>query len=184
MTSLKRSAIQSLIQQLAYPAKIITAATEPPADPDYERRLRLWAADCAARGVHLLADRGEDYQRAIAAITVARAFAKGLIDTARLTEFDCPPGSKLYQDTRRTAFAVASEISLAAALTAQANIFIGALGATTHTRRALKNASAGERGFAPAMNELNWQVHRLSLWLSDREPAELPISTARHQGRD
>jgi hypothetical protein len=121
-------------------------------------------------------DRADDYQRAAAAIAAARDFAKGLIDATQLAEFDCPPSSKLYQNSKRTAFAVASEMSLAAAMTAQANIFVGALAATTHTRRALKNAGRTRPLLSPANDELTWQVHRLSLWLGNPEPTELPIS--------
>jgi hypothetical protein len=175
MTSQKRAAILLLIKQQAHPATIITTATEPSADPDYERRIRLWAADCVARGIHLLTD--DDRRQASAAIMAARRFAKGLIDITRLAEFDCPPGSELYRNAKRSAFTMTAEIRLAAAMTAQLNIYVGALTATTHIRRAIENTTRS-RSQITAQKELNWQVRRLMDWLSDSEPAEWPISTA------
>jgi len=163
--------IRELTGQRVPACEIIVAATTPPGTRDYQRRLRLWAADCAARSVHLIRDRREDYAAAVLAIVTARHFARGLAGTAALKPFNCRPGSSLYSEVKHTAFSVASEVRLAAELTAQVNVWSGALGAVTYARRAIVNAKGDQRRDGPG-TEADWQVGRLLRRLTAPEPAD------------
>jgi hypothetical protein len=180
----KRATIVRLITHHAAPLTVIGYATTPPGDADYERRLRLWAADCAARALPLLAQRQQDDSEAVAAITAARHYAYGLIDAAQLMPFDCPPDSKLNQDAIQSDYSVASEVRLAAAMTAQADVWYGALAAAQHARSAILNAIWGQANIShrqaakESHDESKWQALRLGRWLADIEPAEWPVSEA------
>jgi|GEM_PF-1237363 len=163
--------IRKMIVQGTDPHKIITCATTPPASIAYQRKLRLWAADCAARSLHLIGN-PEDHDLACKAIEVARQFARGMINVEALAPFDCAPGSgsRFYKDAKRTAFSVASEVRLAAAMTAQVNVFVGTLAAVTHARRAIANAT-WDTTHAPR-SELDWQIGRLLRWMAETEPVD------------
>jgi len=64
------------------PNCIIWLATCYCGDADYERRLRLWAADLAAHTLNIFLKVRPDDTRPAAAISAARAFARGEIDDA------------------------------------------------------------------------------------------------------
>jgi len=169
----KRAAILALFEQRAFAARIITTATNPPADDDYQRRLRHWAADCAQRSIHLLHDTPIAYQCALNALQAARDLA-----ASPLTLNISPDLAALYDAAKRTAFSPYSEARLAAALAAHQNVFVGALGASTHSRRAIQNANPRYQP-QPDVLELDWQAHRLKQWLQDDEPAPLDVAANR-----
>jgi len=169
----RRAAVLALIKSGTYPVKIIQAATEPTADYDYQRRLRLWASDCAARAIHLLTDHPIALQAAAFAITTARDLASAEVAPSALALFAHPHYFKLYEEAKRTAFSAESEARLAAALSAHVNVFLGALGAATHARRAIQN-STGQPP-QPTQTELDWQAQRLGQWLDDVEPEPLTL---------
>ena len=177
MSTDKRAAILTLIDTHTKPLRIIAAATTPPGSPKYQRRLRLWAADCAARAVHLLAKHPADYQLAAAAIDAARRYANGLTDATCLKLFYCPIGSQLYQQAKATTFSTVAEVRLAAVLCAQADIWHPALACTQFARSAILKAVRHRHHIvADGEHELDWQVRRLGRWLSSVEPAVWPIS--------
>lgn len=64
------------------PDDIIWVAANHVGDADYERRLRLFATDCAARVLPLFEAEHPDDQRPRRAIEAARAYARGEIDVA------------------------------------------------------------------------------------------------------
>ena len=179
----KRASILAMIARHAAPLTIIEYATTPPGDNAYLRRLRLWVADCAARALPLLAQHQQDHSEAIAAITAARFYANGFIRLASLAGYDDELYARLYQDAKHTGYSVASEVSLAAALSARANIWLGAAAAAQHARSAILNAIWGEANFNPrdaareSHDESQWQVMRLGSWLADIEPVEWPITS-------
>jgi len=172
----KDASILGMIARDAAPSTIIEYATTPPGDDAYQRRLRLWVADCAARALPLLAQRPQDHSEAAAAITAARFYANGFIRLASIAGYDDELYARLYQDARRTGYSVASEVRLAAALCARANIWLSAAAAAQHARNAILKAIQGE---APreSHDESRWQAMRLGNWLADIEPAEWPIAS-------
>lgn len=172
MSASKRAAMLTLIQQGAFPLQIITTATDPPSDYDYQRRLRQWGADCVAHALPLIADDPIAFQSAALAISVARQLATAAVSPAVLDYFSSPPYSTLYDEARRTGFSVLSEIRLAAALCNHINVYLGTLGAATHARRALQGAR-NQTHDQPERSELDWQAQRLGQWLADDEPTPL-----------
>lgn len=177
----KRTNVLALAQSGAYAMRIIKRATEPGGDADYVRRLRLWAADCAARTLPLITGDPRAYADALAAVEAARAFARGEIGVAALEPFRCDPNSKYYLDCERTAYSVRAEVSLCAALTAQEDIYFGARNAAEHAREAVTNAAMLASRYSPEpvrnahADELQWQLERLVLWLDRVEPEEWPV---------
>lgn len=180
----KRADVLALAQTGAYAMRIIKRATEPDADADYVRRLRLWATDCAARAVLLIVEHKDAFSDAVAAIEAARAYARGKIEAAGLSPFRCNAACKFCIDCERTAFSVKAEVSLCAALTAQEDVWFGARRAAEHARQAVINATMRRhrRALDPTRNayedELHWQTERLVLWLDPTEPKEWPIRIA------
>jgi hypothetical protein len=162
----------TLIQKGAFPLQIITTATDPPSDYDYQRRLRQWGADCVAHALPLIAGNPIAFQSAALAISVARQLAAATVSPAALDHFSSPQYSSLYDEARRTGFSVLSEIRLAAALCNHINVYLGTLGAITHARRALQSAP-DQTPEQAERNELDWQVQRLGQWLADDEPTPL-----------
>ena len=82
LQSAKRSRILALFKENLPPRTIIEQATTGPADRDYERRLRLWAADCAARASHLIVT--ANFPQAERAVKVARSYVRGLLTADNL----------------------------------------------------------------------------------------------------
>jgi hypothetical protein len=128
----KRAAIVALIEQRVFAERILTEA----ADSDYQGRLRLWAADCATRSLHLLKGEALAWNSAALAIDAARHLAT--TGEAQYIHCDYPA---LLAAARRSAFSSVTEAKLAAALAAFDNVFVGALAAATHSRRAIRNAN-------------------------------------------
>jgi len=169
----KRAAILALFHNQAFPIRIITEATSPPADPDYQRRLRHWAADCATRSLHLIADDKPAMLVALGNIQTARTLA----DVATLpttATYAYPEFASLYEDARRTTFAPQAEARLAAALAGHHNVFLGALGSSSHARRAIQNVNVASYP-RDHIAEMDWQVDRLKAWLADDEPTPLEL---------
>jgi len=178
MSTDKRAAILTLIATHTKPLRVIAAATTPPGGAKYQRRLRLWSADCAARAVHLLAEHPADYQLATSAIDAARRYANGLTDATCLKLFYCPISSQLYQQVKATTFSIVAEVRLAAVLCAQADIWHPAMACTQFARSAIMKAVRHQHDYiiADGEHELDWQVRRLGRWLSSVEPPVWPIS--------
>jgi len=178
----KDASILGMIARHAAPSTIIEYATTPPGDDAYQRRLRLWVADCAARALPLLAQHQQDHTEAAAAITAARFYANGFIRLASIAAYDDELYARLYQDAKRTGYSVASEVRLAAALSARANIWLSAAAATQHARNAILNAMRGDAqnhrdAAGESHDESQWQAMRLGSWLAEVEPAEWPIAS-------
>lgn len=115
-------------------------------DKDAERRLRLWAADCAARVLHIYEhDHADDRPRG--AIIAARQYARGEISAAAMD----------------AAWAAAWDAAWAAA---RAAAWAAARAGWAAARAARAAARAAEQA---------WQYDRLIMWLSDAEPDEWPL---------
>jgi hypothetical protein len=171
----KRRTILALFEQRVLPNRIINDATNPPADLDYQRRLRHWAADCASRSIQLLRSSPIEHEFATAALAAARGLAtQALSVPPMLIDYN-----SLFDEIKRTASSPTAEAKLAAALSCHPNVFVGSLGASTHARRAIQNSSLHNtprsRETADA-KELRWHATRLKAWLQDDEPE--PLVTA------
>ena len=130
------------------------ASSAAKTDPDVERRLRLWMADCAARVLHIY-ERTETSDAPRDAIIAARRFARGEIDAT----------------ARDAAWAAARAAARAAAWTAaRAAARAAAWTAAWDAARAAARAAAWDA-------EERWQFDRLVLWLSEDEPQEWPLPT-------
>ena len=156
----KRAKILALFEQRTHPSLIITKACSPPADEDYHRRLRFWAIDCAHRAMHLLNDTPMALQFSMTALGAAR----NLAITSNVMPLITPDYDMLLAEVKRTAFAPQAEARLAAAFTVHHNVFLGALGAATHARKAIHNADLRNNP-EPDTKELQWQAGRLKEWL-------------------
>jgi hypothetical protein len=168
----KRLAILTLFKQGALAQRIITAATEPRSDPDYEMRLRQWATDCV---VHALSEIQVDRisrQSVVMWVDAARRLASGDLTPETVGTAADPDLSVLYAEAKRTAFSPRAEIRLAAALAVQGNVYLGASGAATHARKAMRGM-LGDRPLE--LVEFDWQVTRLKGWMEYTPPLPLML---------
>lgn len=117
--SSKRAGILALYELRACAADIITVATTPFGGLDYERRLRMWAADCASRAVHLIED---DFLRRFAIDFIEAA--PTLATSPPETSIGNLPLKRLYADTRSSACAPNAEARLAACLAVHPNVYV------------------------------------------------------------
>lgn len=128
-------------------------------DADIARRLRLWAADCAAHVLHIYeAAEAEDAPRR--AIIAARAYARGEIGAEEL--------AAAQDAARRSAWrsrAAWRTVLAAAWAVADGAIFAAAKDGAD----AAATAALAERA------ERAWQFDRLILWLSYNEPEDWPL---------
>lgn len=129
---------------------------------DIKRRLLLWAADCAARVLHIYEEAGDD-PAPRNAILAARRFARG--ETYHITRgiaaADAEAAARDARRTHETAWAAAWAASLAAngfytTTATSASLAVGLLADATDVER-------------------TWQYDRLVLRLSDDEPADWPL---------
>ena len=131
------------------------AAAMAKRDPDVERRLRLWAADCTARVAPIAND-----ARCDAAIVAARRRARGEIGKAAW--------DAAWDAARAAARAAARDAAWAAAW-----------GAARDAEEAWDAAWAAAWDAAWDAEEA-WQLERLCLWLSEHEPEDWPIRSAQN----
>ena len=128
-------------------------------DKDVERRLRHFAADCAARVLHLFEKERPGDDRPRKAIQAARDYADGKIDdTARDARAAAWAAAGAARDARAAAWAAAGAARAAARAAAGA-----AAGAAARDARDARDA------------EKEWQFDRLIQWLSDDEPTPLAL---------
>jgi hypothetical protein len=138
-------------------------------NPEIERRLRLWLADCAA---HVLQHFEVEWPADLCprnAIIAARQFSRGEIGDA----------------ARAAARAAAWDAARAAAWdAARAAAWDAARAAARAAAWAAARAAAGDAAWAAAWDaawaaaraaEKQWQFDRLILWLSDSEPTDWPL---------
>ena len=121
-------------------------------NPNVDRRLRLWMADCAARVLHIY-EAAEKSDAPRAAIVAARQYARGEIDDAARAATRDAAWAAAWAATRDAAWAATRDAARAA------------------TRDA---AWAAERAAARAAEE-SWQFDRLVLRLSADEPLDWPL---------
>ena len=146
---------------LTYNNFLCLASDAAKSNPDTARKLRLWAADCAARVLPFYEEKGaSDAPRK--AIIAARQFARGEID-----------------DPER-------ESAWRAALTASVDVSGGAYSAASAAESAAawdapltaaRNAASAPTSAAAWSAERQWQFDRLIAWMSDDEPEDWPLST-------
>lgn len=135
-------------------------------NPDVERRLRLWMADCAARVLHIY-EKTESSPAPRNAIVAARQFARGEIDDAA----GAAGAARAAGDAARAAWAAARAAGAAGAAWAAWAAAGDAAGAAAGAARAARDAA----GDAARAAEEAWQFDRLIAWLSDDEPQDWPL---------
>ena len=132
-----------------------------------ERRLRHWAADCAAHVLHFYERDHPNDMRPRNAIKAARDLADGLIDGAARSDA-AGAAWAAARDAAAAAWAAA-----AARAAARAAAWDAARAARAAARDAAAAAAAWDAAFARAAAwdaEQQWQFDRLVLWLSEDEP--------------
>ena len=133
-------------------------------DKDVERRLRMWAADCSARVLHIFESERPGDDRPRKAIEATRAYVRGEIDAAALA------------NAADAAYTAADAAFAYTAYAADAAAFAAARAAYTAA-----NAAAWAAAFAAAgATEEAWQFDRLIAWLSDDEPEPWPLPDLLH----
>ena len=128
-------------------------------NPDVERRLRLWMADCAARVLHIY-EKTETSAAPREAIIATRQFARGEISAAA-------------RDAARAAASAAARAAASAAAWAAASA--AAWAAAWDAARAAAWAAAWAARDAASAAEEAWQFDRLILWLGESEPEDWPL---------
>ena len=135
-------------------------------DPDAQRRLRLFAADCAARVLPIYEREYPNDNRPRGAIIAARAYVRGKIDveelkSARNAAWAAQDAGWVAWDAAWAATWVARAAQDAAwvAWAAWAAVEDAARAAQEHARDA----------------ERTWQNERLQQWFSDNEPEDWPL---------
>ena len=130
-------------------------------DKDVDRRLCLWAYDCAAHVLRIYERQHPNDRRVSGAIVAARAYARGEIDAAA------------GDAARAAARAAAWDAAWAAAGAAAC--------AAARAARDAAEAAAWDDAWAAAGDdawdaEKKWQFDRLVAWLSDPEPKDWPLT--------
>lgn len=143
-------------------------------DPDVDRRLRLWAADCAAHVLHIY-EQSETSDAPRNAIIATRQYARGEIDddareAARDTAWDTASGIAW---ARSAAWAAAWSAAWAAAWAVALDATMNA--AWSAVRAAVRDAVRDAAWDAARDTEKEWQLDRLVAWLSDNEPEDWPL---------
>lgn len=127
-------------------------------DADVARRLRLWAADCAARVLHIY-EKSETSKAPRNAIIAARAFARGEIDNAAWTAAWAAAWDTAW-DTARASAAWSAACAAACAAASDA---------------AWCAAWSSARASDARSTEKSWQFDRLIERLSENEPDDWPL---------
>ena len=129
-------------------------------NPDCDRRSRLWAADCAARVLHIY-ETNETSPAPRNAIVAARQFARGEIDAAAMASASA------------AAWTAAMDAGEAAA--AMASALVAASAAAWDTVSAARVAARAAEWAAAKNTEKTWQFQRLVDRMSDPEPEDWPL---------
>lgn len=138
-------------------------------DPDIERRVRLWMADCVAHVLHLY-ERQETSDTPRDAIVAARRCARGEIDESAWNN-----ARAAAWDSWRSASDPAAVFVAQAAAWCDADLAVDAA-AWNAVTIAGGGFIAREAVVAPVRAaERQWQLDRLVLWLSDPEPEDWPL---------
>jgi len=136
-------------------------------DKDVDRRLRLWAADCAAHVLHIY----EKYETNTAprdAIIASRQYTRGEIGEAAR---DAIRAAALAA-ARDAATGAAEKAAALAATRAAARDFAWEA-AWDAIQAVARDAATGVAARAAARDaEESWQFDRLIMWLSDNEPED------------
>lgn len=165
----KRAAILALFKHETPISTIVTDATNPPADADYQCRLRLWAADCVCHALRQMPHGFTNYNAVRLTIDATRGLASAQDLPQALRFYSNPDYAALFAENERSNYTAQAELNLAAAMSVHRNGYLGALGAATHARRAMLSVD-GCDGMMPGLNELNWQTDSLNQWMSDDQP--------------
>lgn len=129
-------------------------------DEEVRRRLRHFAADCAARVLHLFEKERPDDKRVRQSIQAARDYAGGKIEAAA--------GAAAGAAAHAAAGAAAQDAAWSAAWSA-AGAAAGAAWVTA------QDAVWAARRAVSWEGEKEWQFDRLIAWLSEEEPEPLPL---------
>ena len=143
-------------------------------NPDVERRLRLWLADCAARVLHIFEQERPTDMRPREAVIAARRFARGEINaTAWAAAGDAAWDAG--DAARDAAWAAGAAWDAGEAAGAAAWAAARAAGAAGAAAGAAAGDAAGAAARAAGAAEEQWQFDRLVMWLSDDEPEDWPL---------
>jgi hypothetical protein len=163
-------------------------------DADVARRLCLWAADCAARVLHVY-ERSETSCAPRNAIVASRAYSRGEIDKAARDAASAAAWAAARaaarDATESAAWAAARAAAWAATESATESAAWDAAGdAAGAAAWDATSAAAGDAardaawaaawawaaaGDAARVAEEQWQFDRLILWFSDNEPDDWPL---------
>ena len=147
-------------------------------NPDVERRMRLWLADCAARVLHLYERKYPADERARQAIVLARQFAHGETTTAARAAASAAAWDAAWAAASADALAAANAAARAAAWAAAR---AAARSAAWDAARSAARAAARDAAWAAARDaEQEWQYAHLVARLSDPEPDDVPLPEQPH----
>ena len=142
-------------------------------DKELERRLRHFAADCAARVLHFFEKERPDDERVRNAIQAAHDYADGKIDDAARVAARVAAGGAAGAAAWDAARAAAWAAAGAAAWDAARAAAWAAAGAAAGA--AARDAARAAAGAAAWVAAREWQFDRLIYWLSEDEPAPLAL---------
>jgi hypothetical protein len=166
-------------------------------NPDVERRLRLWLADCAAHVLHIFEHNYPADFRPRGAILASRRFAcVEIMDAARAAAADSARDAA-WSAARDAAWSAARDAAWSAARaaawdSARDSAWDSARDAARAAARDSARAAARDSAWVAARDsawaaawsaawdsawdaEETWQFDRLVMWLSDGEPADWPL---------
>ncbi len=144
-------------------------------NPDVERRLRLWLADCAACVLHIYEKTGGSLAPR-AAIVASRQFARGEITDAARAAAGAAAWAAAWAADGTAAGAAAWAAGWAAAGAAAWDA------ARDAARAAAGDADGTADGTAARAAEETWQFDRLIARLSDDEPEDWPLPPQNKNG--
>jgi hypothetical protein len=166
------------LEDIAWAASAIAQS-----NPDIERRLRLWLADCAAHVLYIYEKESDD-NRPRNAITITRQFARGKIDgtawdaawAAARAAARAAASDAAWDAAWAAAWAAAAYAAAAAGAAAGAAASDAAWAAASDAAWDAAGAAAGAAAWAAARAaEQEWQFDRLILWLGANEPEDHPL---------
>lgn len=144
-------------------------------DPDVDRRLRLWAADCAARVLHIFEREHPKDMRPRNAIISARRYARGETGAAKNAAWASVKDAVWGVAGDAACDAVRNAVRNAARAAAWAN-WGGTLAAARDAAREARYAAAWDAASIPVRDaEERWQLDRLVARMSANEPEDWPL---------
>ena len=160
---------------------LLNAASEEASnDKDTQRRLRLWAADCAAHVLRLYQNEIPDDDRVRACIEAARQAARGEIRDVREIRKAAKDAAdeapeRAAKAAAKAAASAAWGLELEASSLAVEAAVKAAIGVATVPKGRGRISYLKEVSSAAKSAEEKWQHERLILWLDDPEPAEIKL---------